>query len=189
MINYTKSILVGLLFSGAAFGFTAEQMNARGHAIIVADVTPEPKPGFVDVAKNAPKAAGSTMGEVAAGTVAATTNGGRLGAGVAGGLLLDALTTVPTYDSRKHMYRVVYEKDCKVSPGFSTAEETDVAALVSGQPAEWIEPPSGKGVPVLAVVKNADGKPVPRIEPAHPCFAAYEAARLAEEAKRPGTAR
>jgi len=116
------------------------------------------------------------------------TAGTRTGTGAAAGLIVDILTAPVTHDSRRHIHRIIYTNGCKLNKGFSNAEETDVSALVPGQIAHWIEPPSGKGLPTLAVLIDADGKLLPPIDSSHPCFAAYEAARLAEEAKRPGAA-
>ncbi|MCX7168917.1 MAG: hypothetical protein NTY41_01135 [Proteobacteria bacterium] len=191
MINYVKPILAGLLvvWVNAAFALTAAEMNtAVGDAIIVADVTPEPDRNSIDLAKHSAGKAGPSMGEVTSGIVASQSMGTRMEPGTAAGLLIDTLIAPMTHDSRRHQYSVVYTKNCKVMKAYSTTKEADISGLVPGQIAHWIEPPSGKGNPLLAVLNDADGKPLPRIDSSHRCYAVFDAARKAEEAKRPGAA-
>lgn len=159
-----------------------------GDAVIVADVTPEPDRNSIDIAKYDAKPPGTTMGEVTSGIVASQSMGTRMGTGTAAGLLIDTLIAPITHDSRRHQYSVVFTKNCKVMKGYSTTKETDISGLVPGQIARWIEPPSGKGNPLLAVLNDADGKPLPHIEPSHRCYAVFDAARKAEDAKRSGAA-
>jgi len=159
--------------SSLAHGFTAESKNRDGNAYIVVDDTPLAEPGAVDRAPPAVATYGPTKGEFVASGVALATSGTRLGAGVGAGLLIDLATAPKTYDSRLRSYRVVYEKSCKVSFGLSSTNETDVSLLVPGRPARWIEPPSGKGFPVLTALLDDQQKALPPIDDKHPCFAKW----------------
>lgn len=160
-----------ILASPLAFAITAERLNRDGIGYIVADVTKPPEPGAVDVAP--PQRVGATAGEAVASGVALGSSGALTGAGAVTGLLIDAASAPKTYNSSRRMYRVVYENNCKVILGFSATTETDVSLLVPGRPVRWIEPPSGRGLPVLTALLDGQQKALPPIDDKHPCFAKW----------------
>lgn len=168
----TSTLVAGILVSGSAFAFSGEKLNEMyGRYIIVADITPPPKPGSIDRAKATPRMGGEG-GQLAG---AAASGGASLGAAAGLGLLAEILLTPNTHDSRNHMYLAIGEKECKVTRAVARSHKADISKLVPGQFAQWTGPPSDE-FPNFEAIKDARGKPVLRIDASHSCFAAYQAA-------------
>lgn len=180
MNNNRKLLLAAMLvFSGLQMGcatLTPEQLNARdGRFIVIADVTETPKPGAIDRAAPA-RSRGDSYSDGGQLAGAAVSGGAGVGGSLLGGILFGAAMT-PTstsYDSRFHAYKVIKEKDCKRTTGISRTDEADISGLVPGGFGHWQT--GYKSSVWLSTLTGQNGKPIPKIDASHPCFAAYEAA-------------
>jgi len=55
-------------------------------------------------------------------------------------------------------------------PAATHTHEINVSLLVPRRPAHWIEPPSGKGILVLAALLDDEQEALMPIDEKHPCF-------------------
>lgn len=169
------TVVAGLIASGCAV--PAQVRNAdNGRAIVVANITPPLPPGAVDIAKKDVKRDPGVGGEVAGTGVA---GGASAGGSIAAGLLVGALLTGPptkTYDSRIQLFNVVAEKGCKSILARTSSDQVDISGLSPGSFAHWVDHRVSGGFALLSPLNGPDGKAVPKIDAAHPCYAAYETA-------------
>lgn len=178
-MNKTKLLLAAMLASCAlqmgCATMTAEEVNARdGRLIIVADITSPPKPGAIDRATGA-RPRGDSYGEGGQLAGAAASGGAGVGGALLGGILFGAAMEPASYDSRRRIFRVVQESQCKQTTSMATAEKADIGGLTAGAFADKERYPNWPGT-WMKPITGRDGKPIAKIDASHPCFAAYEAA-------------